>query len=66
MRFSVQICILELEIKKAYCKGHTDKVLDTNSYAFFLTNMLYFTGFSVRIRISKLRGQRALHDGHKG
>ena len=35
-----------------------------NQLWFLVTHILYFTGFSERIFISKLRGQKAYHDWH--
>ena len=46
--------------QKAYCDGHADILVDTNS--FLELNILYVTGNSVWIRISKLRDQKAYND----
>ena len=41
-----------------------DKVVYTISSAFFITNILYFTGYFVWIPLFKLRSQKAYYEGH--
>ena len=59
IRVSLQICIFRVRAQKAYCEGHTDKAVYTISCVLLYPYSL-FTGFSVRICIFILRGQKGL------